>query len=133
MYYGNRQSSSELPLGGVYRKQERESELRSILLKSTRYNPSQPRARGTDPYRRPLDTKHVMSLPQLKLAHHMTALALERSGLCTLVIRYLGGGTKDSHGSSVVIVFPNCVSYVRNRMRQGNRAGTRSDGIFRAE
>ena len=32
-----------------------------------------------------------MSLPQLKLAHHMTALALEQSGICTLVIRYRGG------------------------------------------
>jgi len=52
-------------------------------------------------------TRKVMSLPQLKLARHMTRLGcLEGSGLCTLVIRYLGGGIKGSH-SPVVVVFPS--------------------------
>lgn len=75
-------------------------------------------------------TRNVMSLPQLKLARrHMTGLGcLERSGLCTQVIRYLGGGIKGSHSPRSCRISK---SYARYRMRQGNRAGTDSVGNFR--
>ena len=60
--------------------------------------------------------------PNKKVAHHMIALACsERSWFMhapqLVVIQYRVGGTKDSNGSPVIVVFPN--SYARNRMKQG--------------